>query len=220
MQVNKNKIDVSQCWLVYMSFIGDVEKTAAVTQLAPAVIQQLAKDEGWDEKIRRVSLLAKGGKPGDWERAQNRALCYVQAHRLRMTFDTMLEKVFGMDADQLISFLSTRTAMGRETVSARFLADLTAAVEKTHHLSYAALGDTVKEREARIGEGGDEAGANQIHAAVMAALNNPKATFVPSDALVEEVTRKMETVNPPETDCPSERKCLDDGAEPPRVDPA
>lgn len=199
MKIDKNKIDVSQCWLVYMSLVGDVERTAAAMDLSPAVIEKLAKDEGWDEKIRRVSLLSKSGKPGDWERAQNRALCFVQAQRLRATIDTVIGKIFNMDANELVDFMSTaKLAVGtpkeprlRVSISSRFLADLASAMEKVHHLSYTALGDTVTERASRATGPDGEVSGNDLHAAVVAALNNPNATFVPSKELEAETLRQI-----------------------------
>ncbi len=199
-----------------MQMMGDVDKTAIACELPVKTIVQLAKDEDWDEKIRRVSLLARNGEQGGWERAQNRALCFVQAQRMRKTFDIMLEKMTGMNADELLDFLSSSDKNGHKHYSARFLADLTAAMEKTQFMSYAALGDTIKEREAR-GDTGEDNDAATLHAATIAALNAPQATFVPSDLLVKELAEKIHPPVTPAPECHTERKPTETLLDPPYV---
>lgn len=193
--LNKNRIDVSQCFLVFMSVCGDTERTALALDLDPKIVQELATKEGWSDKIKRISLLSKSEKPGDFERATNRCLNFVQAHRVRLVLDKVIEKFHGLDADETLEMLTTRRE-GQISYSARFLGDLTAALEKVHFLSYAALGDSIKEREAR--ESNDEGvDANALHAAVLQALNNPAAKFVESDLLVAEASATVKQLAAP-----------------------
>lgn len=166
----KKNIDVSQCFLTFMMLVGDVEKTAAALDLDPALVARLADEEGWDLKIQRVSLLQKGEQPGDYERAVNRALCFVQAHQTSQLLDRLLAVLSKQENDDLISTLSAPSKFGL-VLSAKLFSDLTAAMEKCHQMKYAALGDTVKERDTRS-EGEDGVNnANALHAAVVAALN-------------------------------------------------
>jgi len=166
----KANIDVSQCFLVYMSLVGDAEKTAAALDLDPKFVRDLAKDEGWDQKIQRVCLLSKGERPGDYERAVNRALCFVQAHQTSQLLDRLLTELRGLDGADLLDAVSVKTKFG-STYSARLFADITAAMEKCHQMKYAALGDTVKERDTRANSEGGDLNANDMHAAVISALN-------------------------------------------------
>ena len=172
-RLNKNVLDTSQVFLTFVALVGDVEKTAAALDLDPAVVRKLADDEGWDVKIQRVCFMSKSGKPGDWERAQHRALCWVQAHRVRGLLDRMVERFEGMDEDEIAEAVSSVAKDGSRHVSARFFADLTAAMEKAHQMGYTALGDTTGERKDRQTEEGDTLNANALHAAVISALNNP-----------------------------------------------
>lgn len=190
--MDKRRLDVSQIFLAFMTFVGDVEKTAAALDLDPKVVKDLAVSEGWQDKIKRVCLLSKSEKPGDWERAQNRALCFVQAHRVRLVLDKVLECFHELTANEVLDKLST-VRESHVTFSSRFLSDLTSAMEKAHFLSYAALGDTVKERETRE-DTSDGVDANALHAATLAALNNPNAKFVPSDLLVLEASQTVKSV--------------------------
>lgn len=175
MRVDKSKLDVAQIFLTYMSLVGDVDKTAAALDMEPKVVQALAEQEEWTEKVRRLSVMSRSGKPGDYERAQNRALNFVQAHRLRMTVDAMLRAFDGKTPEEIVEMFTTLDKKGDRHISARFLADLAAAAEKVQALSYAALGDTVKERVERAEANDGEMTPDQIHAAVIAALNSPHA---------------------------------------------
>lgn len=181
----KATVDVSQCFLIYMQLVGDVEKTAAALDLDPKFVRDLAKDEGWDVKIQRVCLMSKGEKPGDYERAVNRALCFVQAHQTSQLLDKILLSLNQHKPDDLLDELATKTKFG-STLSARIFADITAAMEKCHQMKYAALGDTVKERDTRADQPGGDMNANALHAAVISALNGVATTPDAASKLVIE----------------------------------
>jgi hypothetical protein len=187
MKIDKSKLDVAQIFLTFMSLIGDVDKTAAALDLSPHIVAGLAEQEGWLEKVRRLSVMSKSGKQGDYERAQNRALNFVQAHRLRMTVDAMLRAFDGLTPEEIVHKLSTADRNGNMHLSARFLADLSAAAEKIQALSYAALGDSVKERVERAVADDGEMTPDQLHAAVISALNAPHAPAVASQVLEAEM---------------------------------
>lgn len=186
-KIDKSRLDVSQIFLTYMSLVGDVEKTATALDLDPKIVAALADQEGWLEKVRRLSVMSKSGKPGDYERAQNRALNFVQAHRMRMTVDALLRSFDGLTPEEICEKLSTVDKNGNYHISARFLSDLAAASEKIQALSYAALGDSVKERVERAEASDGEMTPDQLHAAVIAALNAPHAPIVASKVLDAEV---------------------------------
>jgi len=190
----KQRTDVAQVFLVFMSLVGDESKTATALDLEPAFIEWLAEQEGWREKVRRISIMSKSEKPGDWERAQNRALNFVQAHRVRILIDKLLH-ILSKDADEdpqtLLTRLTTTTKDGHCNISARFFADITSAMEKIHTLSYYALGDSVGERRDRAAEDGSDVSAAQIHAALLQALNSPVSQGVSTQALVQEVSEAV-----------------------------
>jgi hypothetical protein len=187
MRLDKSKLDVAQIFLTFMSLIGDVEKTATALDLDPKIVAALADQEGWIDKVRRLSVMSKSGKQGDHERATNRALNFVQAHRMRMTVDALLRSFDGLTPEEICEKLSTVDKNGNYHISARFLADLAAASEKIQALSYAALGDSVKERVERAEADDGEMTPDQLHAAVIAALNAPHAPAVASQVLEAEV---------------------------------
>jgi len=183
----KQRSDVAQIFLVFMATVGDTEKTALALELDPAFVQWLAIQEGWLEKVRRVSVMSKSGKPGDFERAQNRCLNFIQAHRVRMLLDRVLGELGKVTPEELCEKLQTYTKSGQPVISARFFSDLTAALAKTHELSYHALGDSIGERMERAKDG-HEHSANDIHAALIAALNNPALSQVSTQDIVLEAS--------------------------------
>jgi len=186
MHLNKNKLDVSQILLTYVALVGDVEKTAAALELDPEIVQKLADAEGWSVKIQRITLMAKSGRPGDFERAQNRALCFVQGHRVRSLIDRVITRFSGMTDEEICAEITAQGKNGVRHVSARFFTDLAAAAEKAHSMTYAALGDTATDRAQRDTEP-DEMNASALHAAVIASLNSPGNSTKPADAIVREL---------------------------------
>lgn len=174
MKVDKTSLDVSQIFLVFMSLVGDVEKTALACDIDPDIVRALAEQEGWTDKIRRVSLLSKSEKPGDYEKAVNRALCFAQAHIFRSMVQKVLDALSKHDGNQLLTDMAQVKA-GAISYSGKLFSDLASAMEKAHHLSYLALGDETANRGGLEGEE-DKAGSMQdVHSAVLAALNHPVA---------------------------------------------
>lgn len=205
--VNKNHLNVSQIYGVYMLVIGDAEKTALALDLDPQVVAELALREGWPEKIARLSVLSKSGAPGDWERAQNRALNWVQAHQLRRAVDRAVAHIsMELEKDGGVEKILTHTTKdGSVIYSAKVFADLASSLEKIHSLSYFALGDSAKERADRgehKGTDGDKEAKQSalLHAGLFAALNASKLDRgKPSEQLVAETVEKVEqlTATPP-----------------------
>jgi hypothetical protein len=195
--LDKNKVDVSQAFLAYMTFVGDVERTAHALDLEPKQIQELAEAEGWQDKIRRVSLMSKSGKPGDFERATNRALCFVQAQVLRQQVNRLLTEVQAMTNEELLSRACVRTRDGGMQLSAKFLLDMAACAETCHRMTYAALGDTITERcEAEGGNGQKGPSSNDLHAAIIASLSNPDAQPEPvTQQLIAEANEEVQRRN-------------------------
>jgi len=205
-RLNKSSVDVSRIFLVFVSVVGDVLKTASALDLDPDFVRKLAKDEGWNEKISRICLLGKSGKPGDFERAQNRALAFVQAHQTREIIGRVISRFQDMTDEEILEATSNVAKDGSRHVSGRFWADLTAAMEKTHNLAYAALGDTAGERNDNASEATDEINSAALHIAVINALNNPKVSSIDVVAEVAKATEtQVEQLVAPATDfVPSE----------------
>ncbi len=200
MRLNKNSLDTVQIFLVYVSFVGDVERAAAALHLDPEVVRTLAEKEGWPAKIAKICLMSKSGKPGDFERATSRALSFVQAHQLRRIIDGILAQLGALSPEELVESLRV-TTKGGTYMSARFLADLASTMEKAHSLASNALGDTIGERLSREDGDNEEMNVSQLHLAVMQALSHPKVRAINIAAELKEDTEfkvKQITDAPPE----------------------
>lgn len=173
-KIDKTSLDVSQIFLVFMSLVGDIERTALALDLDPDVVRALAEQEGWTDKIKRVSLLSKSEKAGDYEKAVNRALCFAQAHIFRSAIQRLLDVIARQDGNELLSTISQVKA-GQVSYSAKLFSDLASAMEKAHHLSYLALGDETANRGGVEGEEEKAGTMAEVHASVLAALNHPIA---------------------------------------------
>lgn len=194
--IDKNKVDVSQCFLAFMTFVGDVDRTAAALDLEPKQVRELAEAEGWADKLRRVSLMSKSGRPGDFERATNRALCFVQAQCIRQQLNRLLTEVTNMSVEDLMSRASVRTRDGAMQLSAKFFVDMAGAAEACHRMSYIALGDTITERTESEGGSGKGPNTNDLHSAIIAHLSDPSQQLGPvTDKLVAEANEEVQRRN-------------------------
>lgn len=201
---DKSKMDISQIFLVFMATVGDIERTSTALDMDPRIVTALAEQEGWLEKIRRVSIMSKSEKAGDFERATNRALNFVQARLFQQTMDRMLKIVREMPDDELATELTSIDAKGGTHISGRFFADMAAAMEKAQSMTYAALGDSAIERKDFVKDKeGNPTQAADLHAAMIMALNGACSQVSPPkinallveqfDAIVHEVVLKEVT---------------------------
>lgn len=199
--------DVTRIFLVYVALIGDVMKTSAALDEEPEFIEWMAKEEGWERKIKRISVMSQSTKPGDWERAANRAMNWVQAHQTRQILDKVIREFSLLSGEEALVAMSSTDSDGTRRYSARFLAELSQALEKVQNLSYHALGDTLTERMERNSESGENATAAQLHASVIQALNSPTLQKLDTKTLVEAALSSLQSAIPgPELaapDCPT-----------------
>ncbi len=184
--------DPAQVFLIYMALVGDEEKTALALDLNVETVHRMAVQDGWADKVRRISVLSKSSTPGDYERAQNRALNFVQCHQLRKQIDRLIFELQSAE-DIRTKFIKMVDRGGVEMpeLTARFLSDLTAAMDRVHAMTYAALGDTPKERTERGPGNGDPVREQGIHSALIGALNSTK-TQAPADTLIAGVNATVE----------------------------
>lgn len=190
MKIDKNKVDVSAVFVIYMTLVGDVNRTALALNMDPKFVEELAEQEGWPEKIRRVCVASKSGEPGSWERIQNRALNFAQAHRLRELIDRMIINYAEHTPEEFVKELATLNKQGVPHASARFLTDLATAAEKVQNLSYHALGDTVTERSTRDNDK-EEQSAAMLHATILTALNSADTHTATGQDLVRKATEQL-----------------------------
>jgi hypothetical protein len=148
--------DKNQVFLLYTLFCGDASKTAhALGKDVNALdVAKMAEKDGWDKKVGAIAELRRSDRPGDLERAINRAVNYTDAHRYRLELQRVIDYFQSIPDEELRELLITEkfdkegNVIGR-SLSTRPFADLSSALEKAHALTYLALGDTAQDRARR-----------------------------------------------------------------------
>lgn len=177
-------IDRENAFLLYATFCGDVVRTAHALNVPAQAVLAIADEEGWTGKLRPIIDLAKSQKPGDLDRAVNRALNFVQCHKMRCLLERVLRELTDKTDAELavLTCEETVTKSGdtKTKLCTRGFADLTSALEKCHAMSYQALSDTAQDRSKRKESDGGESPVD-LHAAIAAAMakagsaNSPRA---------------------------------------------
>jgi hypothetical protein len=206
------ELDREQCFLLFATFTGDVERTAHAAGVRPVDILNVSEAEGWNERLRSIIALKQSARPGDIERAINRALNYVQAHRLRLLVERVLHELAGMNTEELKKYLfsehSPKTGVPFKKLTTRALADLSSALEKAHSMTYLSLGDTVQDRNRRKEQEEDGGSAGDLHSKIAEAMarvkesNSPRALLLDAQLEIANNTAKeaVKPVNPLDSD--------------------
>lgn len=186
----KVSLDREQAFMLYATFCGDVERTAAALNIRPVDVLRVADEENWNVQLQSIIALKKSDRPGDIERAINRAINFVQAHRTRLFLDRMLKRLNAMDAEELDSYLLAeethpKTGAVYRRITTRPIADLTSALEKAHAMTYTALNDTSGERRNRDDAEQSENSAGELHAQIADALSKIRGSNTPRAQLLD-----------------------------------
>lgn len=185
--------DRAQVFLLFATFAGDVVRTAHAAGCRPVDVLRVADEEGWTAKLAPILELQKSQRPGDVERAINRALNFAQCHRMRLFLERVLHRVCGMKKEELEEYIMTnktnktdKNGFGTKVLSTRALADLATALEKTQAMTYQALGDTAQDRGRRKEQSaGDDTNAGELHVRIAAAMSAVKASATPRAQLFD-----------------------------------
>lgn len=182
-------IDRENAFLLYATFCGDVERTAHALNVRAVDVLRIADDEGWQTRLGPILALKKSTRPGDIERAINRALNFVQAHRMRMFLEKIIHKITGLGEEQIEEYLFTSTPDKNgdtyKKLTTRALADLTSALEKCHALTYLALNDTVQDRTRRKEQTEGDESAGELNVQIAKAMAEKRASSSPRGQLFE-----------------------------------
>jgi hypothetical protein len=188
----------TRAFLTYCACSGDPVKTSIAHGVTVAAIEECAEVYEWDKRLASVLSLARSDRPGDMERAVNRAINFVQAQQLRTVIDRCVEYLFGMKTEDVVEGSTPTKGLSAGRMQWRGMADLATALEKCHAMTYAALGDTMGER-ARMpmlptGKAGDK--PSEIFASMAEqALNMVKPDFRPKTLLREAQEDKVKQLS-------------------------
>ena len=165
--MNKNLLNVASIFEHYLTFSGDAAKTAVALNLDVQDVRDLATSERWADKVEAWTSLQQGGSQ-DVQVQINRAINYVQSHRMRSVLDKLVSHLSTKTADELVDML-TATSKNGNAFSTRALTDLVKGIEACQLMTARALGDTVAERPDASKEKKGSAIALQVMAAMSAA---------------------------------------------------
>lgn len=181
-------IDRENAFMLYAAMCGDLERTAHALNISPVEVLKMADDEKWNDKLKSILELKKSSRPGDIERAINRAMNFVQAHRMRLFLERVIVKLTGMNETELTEYLFTGHSPKDGTpylkLSTRALADLMSALEKAHALSYQSLSDTAQDRSKRV-ESDDGKSGGELHAQIAEAMRKVGRSRTPRAQLFD-----------------------------------
>jgi len=160
----------------------------------PVVVVHAAQLGQWDEQLKTIIGMKKSSRPGDVERAINRAVNFVQAFRMRLFIERVIQELTGLSDEGLRDYIlegqeGKPGVPSSKRLTTRPIADLTSALEKCHALTYLALNDTAQDRSRRQEQSDNtefEAGA--LHVAIakaMASAGGPEGSPDPVLAVVE-----------------------------------
>lgn len=161
-----NSLDQVRIFNYYMTFAGDIERTAIALSIDPAEIQELANAHNWH---RRVKGLAKLPAAGSAESLQvNRTANFAQAQRLRHLVDDVAKELF---ADEVTTraTLTVPIKGGGFAMSAKPLAELVKSAEAVHAMTYRALGDGTADKK---GDGQSDELIKKMSVTIMIGLNH------------------------------------------------
>jgi hypothetical protein len=183
-------LDREQAFLLFATFTGDIVRTAHALGVPDAAVLKMAEEEGWHNKLGPILALKKSSRPGDIERAINRALNFVQAHRMRLVIQRVITRLTGLTKEEFEEqlFVKSTSKSGVEStkLSTRALADLASALEKAQAMTYLALNDTAQDRNKRKENGDDtDVSAGDLHAQISAGLAAVRASATPRAQLFD-----------------------------------
>jgi len=194
-------------FLVYASFCGDLARTAHALNIAATAVLKIADEDGWTAKLAPILQLKQSTRPGDLERAMNRAVSFVQAYRLKRFLDRVMNKLTAMDEEDLERYVfgevTDKTGLVKHCLTTRPLADLAVALEKAHSMAYQALNDTAQERVKRKEQGvGADDSIGDLHAKLAEAMSAVSKSMTPRallfDAQFQEAQRVLKVQPAPQ----------------------
>jgi hypothetical protein len=168
------RIDDEQLFQLFAIYCGDVRRCALAANMDEAAVQAKVDAGKWADKIKLLIDLKTSARPGDSERGINRAVNFVQAHRWRNHLQRVMTRLMNMSDDEIFDMLCSVTVDKAGNISkklnTRAFADMSAAMEKCHAMSYSALNDTVGERKERGDEPEQHKTAAEMHLNITRAM--------------------------------------------------
>lgn len=189
------KIDVEQSFLLWCASNFDVAATAHALGISAVSLQRVVDDEQWIERVAPIVAKIKSQKPGDWDRAVNRAIAFTQGTRFRLICERVISEMTNWTTEELRENLLPENIgkMGStRKISTRFLGDLASAIEKANAICFQALSDTSPERAKRNDSA--EVPVIDMHAAIAKCMGSVGDSKTPRKMLLESQLEQAESI--------------------------
>lgn len=160
------QLDQVKVYNFYVTFAGDIERTAIALSIDPDLVAELANTHGWHQKVKALAMLPTTGSEESIQ--VNRTVNFAQARRLRDIVDNVAQELFSTP-EQTRKTLTVPVKGGGTQLSAKPVTELVKAAEAVHAMTYRALGDGT---EAGKGGGGDsDETIKKLSVTIMRGLN-------------------------------------------------
>lgn len=190
-------VDAAQAFLLWTANNFDCAATAHALGISAVALQRTIDDEQWVERVAPIVAKIKSQKPGDYEKACNRALAFVQGHRLRSICERVITEMTGWSKEELRENVAPEsiTKDGRisQKISTRFLGDLSSACEKANAICFSALGDTASDR-AKRNDSLDAGPVLDLHAKISACMAGVGESKTPRKMLLDSQLEVAESI--------------------------
>lgn len=143
MSVPAITLDPAEVFAVYLQQGGSVSRTALTLRLPDETVAGMVQQYGWDVKVKDYTGGADEPTQADFQRGQrtlNRAINFIQAHRLRDLVDRVVRK---LSTDQTLEEFTTVSSKNGFRRDLKPLRDLAEAARVAQELSYRSLGDSM-----------------------------------------------------------------------------
>lgn len=135
--------DPAEVFAVYLQQGANAQRTALTLKIPVAEVEGLVKQHGWDVKVKEYTGGIENPTLEDFQRGQrglNRAINYIQAHRLRDLVERIVQKLNDKETLEEYTTIRTKDGFRRDLKPIRELAE---AARTAQELSYRALGDSM-----------------------------------------------------------------------------
>ena len=135
--------DPAEVFAVYLQQGANAQRTALTLKIPVSRVEDLVKLHRWDVKVKEYTGGIENPTLEDFQRGQrglNRAVNYIQAHRLRDLVDRIVRKLNDQDTLEEYTTIRTKDGFRRDLKPIRELAE---AARTAQELSYRALGDSM-----------------------------------------------------------------------------
>lgn len=145
------RVDEVRLFMLFALFGGKIERTAAVGGVPVEIVQALAHDFNWKDKVNGKSdLTTDEGK--EYEKAMNRVASYVTAVRMANVMGRLVDELDKDPSFARAFCTEVDDETGERSFNTKNLVELAKGMQIVDDLKYRALGDKVAQAADTTGQ--------------------------------------------------------------------